>query len=486
MPSRTRTLARRIAQVAAVAAAVIVASTGASADSVIAWRGTTEIAAGGGERGAWQQNASRYDFVDDPAVALDAHGNAALVWVDQRRKDVLFRWIDAGDATRRTPVVNVSRTPDVFSWLPRIVLSPASKRRVFVLWQEIVFSGGSHGGDILFVRSTDGGRTFDAPLNLSRSVGGDGKGRITRDVWHNGSHDLALAANGALHAAWTEYDGALWVSRSTDDGRTFTAPLQVGGDRERPARAPALAPGPGATLYLAWTVGEDPAADVRVARSMDGGRTFAPPVLVSASAAYSDAPKLAVDRHGTVHVAYAESSGGPFERYRIRYARSRDGARTFAAGRDISGADGEGAAFPSLAVDLHDRVCIVWERYPDVRSRPRGLGFACSADGGDMFGAPAPIPGTASAQRANGGLEGLLMNKVAINGSGAVAVVNSQFEAGAGSSVVLVRGRLTTKRRGKPRRRSRHPCVVSARGCGGTGSRSPAGSRRRGTTPRVR
>src|ERR671939_82717 len=83
--------------------------------------------------------------------------------------------------------VNVSRSPHTFSWLPRIAVSSADPRRVLVLWQEIIFSGGSHGGDILLARSEDGGRSFAPPLNLSNSRAGDGKGRLTRERWHNRS-----------------------------------------------------------------------------------------------------------------------------------------------------------------------------------------------------------------------------------------------------------------------------------------------------------
>ena len=51
---------------------------------------------------------------------------------------------------------------------------------------------------------------------------------------------------------------------------------------------------------------------------------------------YSDAPKLGVDRKGTLHLVFAESSGGPFERYHVCYTRSTDGARTFETPREIS------------------------------------------------------------------------------------------------------------------------------------------------------
>src|SRR5688572_22724129 len=208
--------------------------------AALAWQGAVDIAEGRGERGPWQQNESRYDYVDDPAVAIDERGRSAVAWVHQGAKDVFFNG------------VNVSRSPATFSWLPRVALA---QDRVFVLWQEIIFSGGSHGGDILFARSEDGGRTFFPPLNLSASVAGDGKGRITRELWHNGSLDLAVAADGTVYAVWTEYEGALWFRRSRDGGKTFSDRKKVSGDDRRPARGPSLAAGADGTIYLAWTDG---------------------------------------------------------------------------------------------------------------------------------------------------------------------------------------------------------------------------------------
>src|SRR5688572_5331248 len=190
----------------------------------IAWQGTIEIAKGRGERGPWQQSESRYDFVDDPSVAINERGEVAVVWVDQAAKAVLFQRFSTDGRGQLERPTNVSRLPQTFSWLPRVAFAPGAPDQVLVLWQEIIFSGGSHGGDILFARSNDGGKSFSLPANLSSSVGGDGKGRINRDIWHNGSLDLIAGNGGTVYAAWTEYEGALWFSRSLDGGRKFAPP----------------------------------------------------------------------------------------------------------------------------------------------------------------------------------------------------------------------------------------------------------------------
>lgn len=392
--------------------------------AALVWHGSIDIAVGPGERGPWQQNESRYRYVDDPAVAMDERGEMALAWVDQGRKDVLFRRADT-KGQLLGEMLNVSRSPGTFSWLPRLALH---EKNVYALWQEIIFSGGSHGGEILFARSEDAGKTFSPPLNLSNSVAGDGKGRISKDVWHNGSLDIALGTKGAIYVAWTEYEGALWVRRSRDEGRTFSDRLRVA--EKKPARAPALAVGRDA-IYLAWTVGDDRTADIRVAKSTDGAATFATPVIVAPSKSYSDAPKIAVDGGGRLHLVYAEND-------RILYARSPDGT-AFERPRDISGA---GAGFPSLGVDGAGNVYVLWERYPD-RETPRGLSLALSTNGGDSFDA-SEVPRSANAGR-NGSLQGLT-DKLAVSREGAIAVVNSSFQEGRRSRVWLTRGQLTPKK----------------------------------------
>ncbi len=122
-----------------------------------------------------------------------------------------------------------------------------------------------------------------------------------------------------------------------DGGEAFSDPLLVAAtDKPKPARGPALAAAAGDTGYLAWTVGEDDGADIQIATSLDAGRSFQRPRVAFDSDGHSDAPKIAVDDQGTIHLVYGESPDGRFDRYHIRYTRSYDGAETFETPRDIS------------------------------------------------------------------------------------------------------------------------------------------------------
>ncbi|CAN5246034.1 hypothetical protein BH20VER2_BH20VER2_18820 [soil metagenome] len=428
--------------VALIACQVLVASVfcaSAREAGTITWSAPVEIASGNGRRGPWQQNESNFDYVDDATVALSADGAAAVAWVQQRQKDVFFQVFDrAGKARPRQPV-NVSRSPSVFSWLPRVALSPARADNVYVLWQEIVFSGGSHGGDIFFARSTDGGSSFSTPLNLSNSKAGDGKGRIDAERWDNGSLDLALAPDGTVLAAWSSYEGALWISRSTDGGATFSKPLHVAGDDRTPARGPALAVGEGSSVYLAWAVGEDTRGDVHFARSEDGGISFSAPLVVAETNGFSDAPKLAVSGDGTLHLVHGEGSGRNAAQQTVRSTRSRDGGRTFERTREISGRKA-GALFPSISVGAASDVFVLWE-IPVGQRRTRGLGIVRSSDSGNSFSASAVVPGSIDpAARTNGNQQGFLMRKLAVNATGSIAVVNSSFTPNEKSRVWLMRG----------------------------------------------
>jgi hypothetical protein len=209
--------------------------------SGLAWDEKVEIASGDGYRGPWRMNESEFEYVDDPTVAIDDQGAVAVAWADQSQKDIFVQIYEPNGRNRFDEPVNVSKSPAIFSWLPRMVITEDDAREIAVLWQEIVFSGGTHGGEIFFARSTDGGRTFSDPINLSSSVAGDGKGRLAARYWHNGSLDLAMGPQGTLYAAWTEYEGVLWFSRSTDGGASFSEPVRVAGRGAKPARGPSLA-----------------------------------------------------------------------------------------------------------------------------------------------------------------------------------------------------------------------------------------------------
>ena len=412
----------------------------------IVWADPIEIATGEAYQGPWRMNSSEFHYVDDPTIALNEEGSIGVVWADQKRRDLFFqRYASNGETVFENPV-RVSRSPDVFSWLPRLVMAGGNSGHVYVLWQEIVFSGGSHGGEIFFARSIDGGASFPPPLNLSNSLGGDGKGRLTERYWHNGSLDIAIADDGVLYATWTEYRGTLWFSRSIDGGNSFSKPFRItSGGLGTPASGPSIAVYE-QTVHVVWTVGEDESADIHLSQSFDSGKTFAPPRVAVETVGHSDAPKVAADTAGTLHLVFGESPLGPFERYHVRYMRSNDGGQNFHSLRTIPNPlphRFKSGSFPSLALVPDGRLYMLWELFPDARTRSTGLGFTLSTDSGETFAASTLIPGSADpALGHNGSRQGLLMRKLEVNTSGDPAIVNSTFRNGQSSHIWLWLGRI--------------------------------------------
>jgi hypothetical protein len=407
------------------------------------WAGVEpiEIARGHGQRGPWRQNESDFDYVDDPTVALFRDGAAAVAWSDQARKDVLLQLYTPGGQARLAEPVNVSASPSTFSWLPRLAIAPDDQESVYALWQEIVFSGGSHGGEILFARSADGGRTFSAPINLSTSIAGDGKGRLTSERWDNGSLDFAAAPDGQLYAAWTEYEGRLWVSRSTNAGNTFSEPIHVAGDVNRPARGPAIEVGNDGTILLAWSESGKAKPGIRIASSVDGGRSFTAPVIVPSSG-HADAPKIAEDSRGNLHLVYADSPRGMLGQYQIRYARRDAGSQRFISPRTIAVGPENTASlnFPDVAIGVGYRIFVVWKVFPGHGELSRGLGFTRSSNGGQSFAEEEIVAGSDDPKLDFGGnLQGSLTERLASNGAGTLLLVGSTFAPGRSSKIWLWR-----------------------------------------------
>ena len=397
------------------------------------WDEPVKVASGQAYQGPWRMNDSEFLYVDDPAVALRGD-YTYMAWVDNAEQNVLFQVYDPDSQARLDKPLDISGSGDIFSWLPRVVVEGET---VIVAWQEILFTGGSHGGEILLARSADGGRTFSDPVNLSNTTAGAGKGRLTRQQWDNGSLDVAIA-DGRVHVAWTEYEGALRVATSSDDGQRFSEPVHVAGDDDTPARAPSLAIAPDGQVWLAWTVGDDASADIHLARSDDSAAEFSNVRRVRSSDTHADSPALAVSDDGRVHLAWTVSAGGPFRDSHIVYAHDGNGSGSFSEPTVISGEDM--GAYPQLVL-AGERLLVSWEHVPDRSARPRGIAYATSNDQGERFSLPAVVPGTAREEYGvNGGNQGLLMRKIDLAEDGRVLLGHATFQEGESSAVWLLQG----------------------------------------------
>ena len=132
--------------------------------------------------------------------------------------------------------------------------------------------------------------------------------------------DVAFSADGTLYLVFVTLAGrgnvphAVWLSRSTDDGRTLSDPVRVRGPLAFQVRLAADPVRPG-RLYMTWLQAREvgtlkltePGNPIEVARSDDGGGSWQRSVRVSGAARQrAIAPSPVVGPDGTVYVLYLD------------------------------------------------------------------------------------------------------------------------------------------------------------------------------------
>ena len=227
-----------------------------------------------------------------------------------------------------------------------------------------------------FIRSTDSGRTWSDPRTVN-----DGT-----DFGSHNFHALTAAPDGSLLATWLDArrgKSGVWMSRSGDGGRTWEANRPIYTDPTCPCCRTSVAVATDGTIYVAWrAVLAGDVRDVVVTRSSDGGTTWASPVRARSDdwvypGCPHAGPSLEVDAKGAVHVAWWTGKEGEAGVY---YARSTDGAKSFAA-QPIATGDRARPAHVQLAV-AGESVYLAWD--DGLGEIPRVL-LRRSTDGGERF-----------------------------------------------------------------------------------------------------
>jgi hypothetical protein len=148
----------------------------------------------------------------------------------------------------------------------------------------VVFFGdgnGVDGSEMGVAKSADGGKSFPSATFFSFSSGSDhfnDKPMITAD------NNLSSPFRDNIYVAWDAASGGsnaggIRVARSTDHGGTFT--VTRADNPSGPGGSIGAVPfvGPNGELYVAWN--DYRASAITVNRSLDGGKTWGTPVVIS-------------------------------------------------------------------------------------------------------------------------------------------------------------------------------------------------------------
>jgi hypothetical protein len=321
-----------------------------------------------------------------PAIATDEKGivHAAFVSYEPGGKVPDVFHASSSDGRTWEAVRNVSRST-ALSYDPAIACGKGGL--VAIVWVD-TGSKGMASPDIEIVLSGDGGKSWSAPVNVSRTPG------------KSMDPAVAIAPDGTIHVVWSdttrsEVGPSLWHVASTDRGASWSVPgsvLRSSGD----ARHASIACGKDGALHVVWVdqVGERTVPDIAFATSHDGGKTFTRPLDLSMAALGAADPGLAVDDTG-IYAVWAEASK-PAGGWGIKFAASRDGGRTWEPPLDLAPTIGRSTE-PAIASD-RGKIAVVWRDTSRHEPSP-DVWITLSADEGKTFGETHNLsnnPGTAS------------------------------------------------------------------------------------------
>ena len=270
----------------------------------------------------------------NPTIAFDkkaARVYVAYVGKTGEERNVYLASMNTGEAKFSSPVqVNdIAGDAAAHSEAPaQVVAGPEG--HVYVLWHKDTFQEGRRfpTSNLRFARSTDGGKTF-APAIF---VNDDHAGPPTSHSFHS----IAVAPDGTIYVAWL--DGrdrtiapAVMVARSTDGGESF-APGVIVARKICPCCRTALTVDAQGTLYVVFrNVYPENLRDMAIARSHDRGQTFSEPARIHADGWVIDGcphngPAIDTDAESNVHLAWYT---GKEEGYGVYYAVSSDHGDSF-------------------------------------------------------------------------------------------------------------------------------------------------------------
>ncbi|HYL85990.1 MAG TPA: sialidase family protein [Candidatus Angelobacter sp.] len=301
-----------------------------------------------------------YRISGDVSATYDNQGHAFICYIAFDKLGTFSYW--AHNSSRNG--IYVRRSLDGGkTWEAKDIAATEQPDRTDVPWEDkpILVADNSHGphagnlyigwtrwtiadSQILFVCSTDDGKTWSKPMEIDNVRG------LPRD--DNGAVEGfygTVGPDSTLYAVWADGNHIVYTT-SPDGGATFsrtrniidTAPIMFSIDAVARANGfPQIAIDPrggpkGGPLYVAWADYRNGEVDVFCSSSKDHGATWSPAVRVNTDPVHNGAEHffqwMAVDPgDGSVNVIFFDRRGDPKNRAQtVVLARSTDGGQSFA------------------------------------------------------------------------------------------------------------------------------------------------------------
>lgn len=294
--------------------------------------------------------------------------------------------------------------------------------------------------NVYLARLKNGEEKFSAPVQVN-DIAGDAASHSEAPA------QVVAGPEGNVYVLWhkdTFQEGRrfptsnLRFARSSDGGKTFSPAIFVNDDYAGPPASHgfhSIAVAPDGAIYVAWLDGRDKAIApaVMVARSMNGGESFEPGVIVARKICPCCRTALTVDREGIVYVVFRNVY--PENLRDMAIARSHDRGQTFSEparihedGWVIDGCPHNG---PAIDTDADGNVHLTWYT---GKEEGYGVYYAVSSNHSDSFTPPLHL---------NKGMEASPVRATLIAQNKTAAILACEATTGTGAQIYLLTPDLT-------------------------------------------
>ena len=343
-------------------------------------------------------------YFTEPAIAVDPQNPQRVLAVFQDNVHASYSQ-DAGESWHAAEGV----APDNYRVSGDVSAAFDNQGHAFVCYIAFdklgTFNYWAHGATrngIFIRRSLDGGKTWEAdhvPVAEQKSEPGipfEDKPYIVAD-------NTKSRFSGNLYIGWTRWriaDSQMVVSRSTDDGKTWSAPIEIDAHPGLPRDDNGAAEGfdgvvaPDGILYAIWSQSDD----IMLTSSRDGGKSFgkARPIIHTAPIMFAiqtleranGFPQIAIDpKTKRLYITWSDYRNGDLD---VFVSSSGDGGKKWTEPIRVNNDaihNGAEQFFQWLAVDPQDGSVNVlfYDRRGDPQNRKQVVVLARSTDGGHAF-----------------------------------------------------------------------------------------------------
>ena len=241
------------------------------------------------KRLTWNSDQSK-----NPVVALDAGGNAHVIWADNNPGNLEIFYKRSTNNYNNWGVITRLTWNNGLSDYPSLYIDASDV--MHLVWEDL--SPGNR--EIFYKRSTNHGTTWSAPMRLTWNSG------------HSYNACIAAHAGSELYLVWRDSTpgiAEIYFKSSTDSGITWSALKRLtwnSGD----SRAPVVFSGSSGSIDVVWSDDTPGNNEIFHKRSTDSGNTWYPINRVTWNPNPALNPSITKDSTGGLHIVWEDKPSG--------------------------------------------------------------------------------------------------------------------------------------------------------------------------------